>query len=66
MPLGSLAPLESDVESLNELIRFEPPERPPSMEHIMDYTQHRFSATWIKYMYGRFKNVSLTVLFPKG
>ncbi|KAH7730370.1 Protein NCS-5 a [Aphelenchoides avenae] len=49
---------ESDVESLNELIRIEPPERPPSMEHIMDYTQYRFSRKWIKYMYARFKNVS--------
>lgn len=55
--------LESDVNSLNELIRFEPAERPPSLDQIREFTHNRFSDKWIKYMYAKFKNVRFCAAF---
>lgn len=39
-----------------EDVRFEPPERPPSLDLLDQLTGGRFSRRWFKYMYNRFKN----------
>ncbi|KAI3413718.1 hypothetical protein GPALN_011201 [Globodera pallida] len=54
VPIGGLA--EVDNNSLDELSRFEPPERPPSLARIQEITGHRFSEQWLKYIYNRFKH----------
>ncbi|KAI1723344.1 kv channel-interacting protein 1 [Ditylenchus destructor] len=47
---------EADANSLNELSKFEPAERPPTLNQLKAYTSNRFSEKWIKYMYSKFKN----------
>ncbi|CAD5232155.1 unnamed protein product [Bursaphelenchus xylophilus] len=47
---------EVDEASLSELIKFEPSERPPSLEQLKESTRHQFSNKWLKYMYAKFKN----------
>ncbi|KAI1722912.1 Neuronal Calcium Sensor family [Ditylenchus destructor] len=47
---------EADANSLNELSKFEPAERPPTLNQLKAYTSNRFSEKWIKYMYAKFKN----------
>ncbi|KAL3124027.1 hypothetical protein niasHT_005619 [Heterodera trifolii] len=47
---------EVDNSSMDELSRFEPSERPPTLAQIQEMTAHRFSEQWIKYIYNRFKN----------
>uniref|UniRef100_A0A915DR08 EF-hand domain-containing protein n=1 Tax=Ditylenchus dipsaci TaxID=166011 RepID=A0A915DR08_9BILA len=47
---------EADANSLNELIKFEPAKRPPTLGQLREFTSNRFSDKWIKYMYAKFKN----------
>lgn len=53
---------EADANSLSELIKFEPTERPPSLQQLAESTQHRFSIKWMKYLYAQFKNVGFVFL----
>ncbi|KAI6189833.1 Kv channel-interacting protein 1 [Aphelenchoides bicaudatus] len=46
---------EADANSLSELIKFEPTERPPNLAELTEITQHRFSTKYMKYMYAQFK-----------
>ena len=50
--------VETDIDSISDLLKYEPPEKPPPMEILMDATRQQFSKEWIKYMYAKFKNVS--------
>ncbi|KAI6228939.1 Kv channel-interacting protein 1 [Aphelenchoides fujianensis] len=47
---------EADAQSLTDLIKFEPTERPPSLKTLLELTHNRFEPRWIKYLYQRFKN----------
>ncbi|CAD5222714.1 unnamed protein product [Bursaphelenchus okinawaensis] len=47
---------EADEGSINELIKFEPTERPPSLDQLSESTRNQFSKKWVKYMYAKFKN----------
>lgn len=48
--------IEIDTSSLDELSRFEQPEKPPGLEQLQALTHNRFSNKWLKYMYAKFKN----------
>jgi Ca2+-binding EF-hand superfamily protein len=47
---------ETDLESISDLLKYEPPEKPPPMEILIEATRHQFSKEWLKYMYAKFKN----------
>uniref|UniRef100_A0AC34RLU5 EF-hand domain-containing protein n=1 Tax=Panagrolaimus sp. JU765 TaxID=591449 RepID=A0AC34RLU5_9BILA len=46
---------ETDLDSISDLLRYEPPTKPPTMEQLMESTKEQFSKKWIKYMYSKFK-----------
>ncbi|KAI6213667.1 hypothetical protein M3Y94_00177600 [Aphelenchoides besseyi] len=45
-----------DAQSLTDLIKFEPTERPPTIQTLLDLTHNRFDRRYLKYLYQRFKN----------
>uniref|UniRef100_A0A914EJL7 EF-hand domain-containing protein n=1 Tax=Acrobeloides nanus TaxID=290746 RepID=A0A914EJL7_9BILA len=47
--------IKSDVDSLTDLQKIEPPER-PDYDQLMAYCHGQFSKRWVKYMYAKFKN----------
>lgn len=51
--------LETDIDSISDLLKYEPPEKPPEMQVLIEASRQQFSKEWIKYMYAKFKNVSL-------
>ena len=55
---GSSILQDMESNSMEELARIEPPEKPPTLEQLDELTGGRFSRRWLKYMYNRFKNVS--------
>uniref|UniRef100_A0AC34F247 EF-hand domain-containing protein n=1 Tax=Panagrolaimus sp. ES5 TaxID=591445 RepID=A0AC34F247_9BILA len=48
--------IETDLESISDLLKYEPPEKPPPMDILIEATRHQFSKEWLKYMYAKFKN----------
>uniref|UniRef100_A0AC34QIQ6 EF-hand domain-containing protein n=1 Tax=Panagrolaimus sp. JU765 TaxID=591449 RepID=A0AC34QIQ6_9BILA len=47
--------MKSDLDSIHDLLKYEPSTRPPSVEEMVNLANGQFSKKWIKYMYGRFK-----------
>ncbi|KAE9552546.1 hypothetical protein FO519_004243 [Halicephalobus sp. NKZ332] len=47
---------ESDLDSISDLLKYEPPTKPPTVDQVLESTHWQFSKKWIKYIYAMFKS----------